>query len=285
MSGYVLPKNFLAGGGEPEPSTPSEFFYDSLDDRVNTATSVITLATLIQNATPHAAGAYVEIDPSLSGDCEGIRISQPATSASAAASLSIIEIATGANAAEVVWARVTIGNIGSQREIFIPGFLASGTRVTARVRGIQAGTSRSPFYFKFVKARAVPFGAPSSYGCDTATSKGVVLATPAGTNQKGAWTQIVAATAADHTCLLIGIQLNGNTNVTAGDLLIDIGIGAAAAETVIVSNHYISASGSEAITMWHIPLYGIEIPVGSRLSARFQTTHIGTILDISLVCA
>lgn len=100
-------------------------------------------------------------------------------------------------------------------------------------------------------------------------SPGATVSNPAGgANTKNTtWTQLIASTAFD--AQLIVVELAGSAaNATDTSTLIDIGIGAAAAETVIIPDllaGFIPTPDVGSCRSYIFPLY---IPSGSRLSAR-----------------
>ncbi|MGH8700059.1 MAG: hypothetical protein ACREVR_02630 [Burkholderiales bacterium] len=108
-----------------------------------------------------------------------------------------------------------------------------------------------------------------TYGEVTSTSLGTAITASGSANTKGAWTQIIAST--DHDARGIGISLvtpDDSASPGRWDGLIDIGIGAAASEQVIVPNLLLSAvyEGGNGKYFW-FPLF---IPKGTRLAARMQ---------------
>lgn len=84
------------------------------------------------------------------------------------------------------------------------------------------------------------------------------------THTKGSWTQIIAATTIDAGWLVYNYTNFTNGQATAG--LLDIGIGAAGSEVVLIAN-LPCGYGNDA-TQLVIP---ICIPAGSRISARAQS--------------
>lgn len=88
------------------------------------------------------------------------------------------------------------------------------------------------------------------------------VAASATANTKGSWVQLVASTTDNSTSLLI--QFNPTTS--GGRFLVDIGIGAAASEQVLVPNLHVSnSSGLQAAF-----LLLVGVPAGTRVSARCQ---------------
>ena len=92
----------------------------------------------------------------------------------------------------------------------------------------------------------------------------------ASAHTKGAWVQLVASTAANADVLILNVACAANATNTAA--LIDVGIGASGAETVIIPN--LAVGGSDGNGSWYITL-PVKIPAGSRLAARSQTVRTG----------
>jgi hypothetical protein len=101
------------------------------------------------------------------------------------------------------------------------------------------------------------------------TSKGVAVTVPGSTNTKGAWTQLVASTSAAFSALLITAQGNGDTSFTGANALVDIGIGGSGSETVLISDIHLIVAASETFISTVPMTYGVAIPSGTRISARW----------------
>lgn len=257
-----------------------------LDDGVNTGTSVRNAVSATANVTPHADGTYVEIDPSLSADASGVFIYIVAAISNAATDTStLLEIATGAAASEVAWATVAVGYRTGDAAVFVPGFIASGTRVAVRVRSAVSLQAVSAQYEFLPATKSVDPPAPTSMGVVTAASRGTTVTAPGSLNTKGAWTEIVASTAADFENLYVGPQGVGGTTMSGSGVLLDIGIGAAAAETVLIGGIYLAGNASEYYRTASPLTYGVTIPAGSRLSARYARANANNAVDVLLVGA
>lgn len=256
-----------------------------LPDQVDTASSVRNSFTLTASATPHAGTpTWTEIDPSLSAASSGLYINiQSAVSSSAADSSALFEIATGASGAEAVWATVPVGyrEAGSFR---VPGHLNAGTRVAMRCRSAIASLAVVTTV-SFLSEKSTALGVPVTYGASTATSHGVALTTPVSLNTKSAWTPITTSTTAVHNALFIGVQANGSTNMSSTGVLVDIGIGATGAETVLVSDLFYAGNTQERYAERSPVNYGVDIPSGSQLSARYARNNTNNAVDVILVAA
>lgn len=98
-----------------------------------------------------------------------------------------------------------------------------------------------------------------------------VIPRTAGAHTKGSWTQITAATTRDYRALSVDIS----DDVDGGGYdtyLIDLGIGAAAAEVVIVPNMIFDVPrAAKAGHTFGLEL-PIQIPAGTRIAARLQSS-------------
>jgi hypothetical protein len=98
---------------------------------------------------------------------------------------------------------------------------------------------------------------------DTANSRPVTLTSHASANTKGSYLQLIASTARASQGLLVTFGRIGTA-----DVLVDIAVGAAASETVIVPNLLYSVRGIvQDLTDVFLP---VPVPAGTRVSARSQ---------------
>lgn len=106
-------------------------------------------------------------------------------------------------------------------------------------------------------------------GAVTTTTTITASATP---HTKGPWTTVIAATSGDVRSLALWGVAGVNTSATDTAMLLDIGIGPAASEQVVLADYnvggYFSQPGSP---MLMLPL---TIPDGSRIAARIQAKVI-----------
>ena len=85
---------------------------------------------------------------------------------------------------------------------------------------------------------------------------------------KGAWQQVIASTAAQGSWLHVNCS-GFSTNATNTASLLDIAIGASGSEVAIISNVAVGGAGGVYFT------FPVQIPSGSRLSARIQSVVTG----------
>jgi len=113
------------------------------------------------------------------------------------------------------------------------------------------------------------------------TAWGTTVTAAAALHLKGAYSTLIASTAFDWYGFWLGV---GNTGVSATqtDQLLDIAIGAAASEQVILPNLLVGWRGTQNLgpMMQFIPLF---IPRGTRISARIQALITNDTADVMIV--
>lgn len=114
---------------------------------------------------------------------------------------------------------------------------------------------------------------------------GVAPNAGASANTKGAWSQIVASSPID--CQMACLQFMGVASTTTVDgISVDIGIGAAASEVVLIPDvmNWYGATVGLFIAVNHV-LIPLVIPAGTRISARAQANIAspGTTMQVNLI--
>ena len=238
----------------------------------DTATSALT--TLTSNAAANTKGSWVELSATTTYDTAQIIVwfKRQGTQNF------LIDIGIGAAGSEVVL--VPNLHIASVLGITTPNLCFSyscpiavpkGVRLAARCQDgagsltIQIGVTliaASPFNRGYQRAETI--GTVNSI-------LGANIDAGATANTKGSWGQISAATSFDYKALIPVVYSQSNAPASDQDGLVDIGIGAAASEVVVLPNLPFSAesvAGNRSATA--LPLTGIYIPSGSRVAARAQ---------------
>jgi hypothetical protein len=257
-----------------------------LNDGVAATSSTRTQVTCAPNATTSfTIGTEVTIDPSTSADSNGLWLYQTtSTAVSAADSTKVVRIKVGG----VVRWQLAVGNMPVGMIWILPGFIPSGSNVTIDSWGASR-TNNFVFYFGFLSAAGgQKYGLPENLTPTNqvinTSAKGIAMAGPASNNTKGAWTELISSTASLYEALIISVQANGDTSMNAQGILVDIGIGPGGSETVLIGDLYFDCSTVEQITPVSPMTYGIQIPAGSRLSARWQgSSFSGDSFDVSLI--
>jgi hypothetical protein len=122
-----------------------------------------------------------------------------------------------------------------------------------------------------------PYRQSDNLGSVGAVPPGASLTTGATAATKGAWVEMIAASTFDSAWVevyLFDIAAGG----VASQAALDIGIGAAAAETVLIADllaGYAGGGGSQS-GGWKNWAFPLRIPTGSRLSARLASVRTAT---------
>lgn len=113
-------------------------------------------------------------------------------------------------------------------------------------------------------------------GEDTANTTAVTV-TGGAANTKGAsWLEIVASTA--FAASWVGVFAFGPS--ASADYLIDIAVGGAGSEVVLIANLQVSTKATESARFFLLPL---KVPSDSRLSCKIQSTTASATLEIAII--
>ncbi len=127
---------------------------------------------------------------------------------------------------------------------------------------------------------SLPFPMGSSrlatLGALSASSIGTAVAAHASANTKGAWVEFSAST----PFAAAGFYLLWSLPGTASSRLVDVGIGAAGSEVVVLSNLIVAGGAGFQREAIFIPL---EIPSGARLAVRQQSSTGGQNSELVIV--
>lgn len=272
------------GGGGGGSSWPS----NTLPDVVSAANSSRAApGPILASATPHTFGAWLEIDASLSADSDGIFVFLVNNFGVGATDTSgVLQIGLGTAGAEVPWVSQLVGYSVAGATLWFPGRIPAGSRVAARLQSIVASKNLGTTMWSFLPAKsATSLGAPVSYGVNLATSMGVLLTAPGSLNTKGAWTQIVASTSTDLAALTFGVQGAGSTSMAGASTLVDIGVGPASSEVVVIGDVHVQGGTGESYDVRSPVAFEVDIPAGSRISARYARANVANAIDLALVGA
>lgn len=117
----------------------------------------------------------------------------------------------------------------------------------------------------------------TSIGANLATSLGTVITAGGSPATKGAYTQLIASTANDTAFISIQITGFGGSSPSGS---VDIAIGAAASELIIIDNLILSDLGHSGMANYFFP---VSIPAGTRISARCMTFTSGDTMQVSAI--
>ena len=217
-------------------------------------------------------GAWVDVDASgvsISRDCSGLMVTiDPRTSNNAAA----VQLGVGGNA---IWeAFIFKPTYYVFAPVWVP-LVVSGT-LQYRVRGTSTvgvsvhwappgGTEVD----RFTRSETVGVSASGAAVSGTLVDPGATA------NAKGAWTELAASTAFRWGALHMLTRHDPAVTKTFGQQwVLDVGVGAAGSEVVVVPNLCVSGATyhiTGGYPIWHGPI-PVDIPAGSRVAVRAQTS-------------
>lgn len=237
-------------------------------------------ASVAVNSTANVMGSWVQLVAALPNDINGFDLmveNLPGFHGF------LINIGIGAAAAEVVLIpQVSVCSVVSAAGhylIHIPVALPAGTRISAQAQSSAGGSDTcniAILYGDSALNDLQTFGAPTNYGGDPTNSTGTVVDCGAVANTKGFWTQIGITTA---DIAVLQVMIDSLKSLMAGAFLLDIGIGSSGNEQAIIPNILVvNGSGPNNTTSGgtinqQLPLKRINLPAGTRLSARTQGTQ------------
>lgn len=240
------------------------------------------LATTKLLAVPAAAGAntkgsWVEVSASAPFDACGFYLQFGGFAVTTQDLL--LDIGVGAGGSEqVILSNLPIsvgtGFVATAVQPFIPLAIKAGQRIAARIQssaasgGVELGLhlSAGDFFSQLGLGRA------TTYGANTADSGGVSVDPGGVINTKGAWSEISASITNPIRYMLICVGSQANAVISSSNNLLDIGVGAAAAEQVVINNIALIGSGGPDLYEPGIVAMFVSVAAGQRLSARKQCT-------------
>lgn len=240
-------------------------------------------------------GAWAEVVASLTADVGFVHITIPLPMDGAAGINSSYQLSIGVGAAgsEVVvvddlavgWLpqAVTTSDTRGHPGFLLPLFIPRGSRVAIALRSTRFPSTKSfvlNFFAPFTGLK--PSNKIQGIGLSTANSRGTVLTTPGAINTKGAWTELTAATAEPFAALAVAIQGGSDTTQAQTEALVDVGVGAAGSEVVVISDIGVSISSSEFMTHLSPLVHSVVIPKGSRIVARCALAALTSTLDVAV---
>lgn len=243
--------------------------------------------TLTADSTSHTKGAYTEIDASTLAEWAGFTFTLSASqSATGTDTSTLMDIAVGAAGSEVVvLENLPVGYNDYRMTVDVPLRIPAGVRVAGRIQGaVSSDTTGGAFIpwagSGFTGARS--YQSAVTYGADTSTSRGVTVTADTGTNDTfGSWAVIAASTSAPIQAMLVGVQMNGDSDIGITPWRLEVGFGASSSEVTIATLQQ-NANSSEQVTFGtaagrtfgtppQLLTTTVGIPEGARLVARLAT--------------
>jgi hypothetical protein len=172
--------------------------------------------------------------------------------------------------------------------IKMPCFIPAGSRISIRFQN-SVGVSTMRYVLTIVQLGGLwppTFQRITAYGVNVADSGSVSVDPGASINTKGSYSEIEDATANPIRLLWIAFGLQANTARTDYTWLVDIAVGGAGSEQIIIPDQWIAVSASrDTVVQQFIGPFEVSIPEGSRLAVRMQCSGndaADRLLDVAL---
>jgi len=236
--------------------------------------------TVASSATAHTKGSWVELKDSTPFPAQAIILNLGVYSSTAARA--IWDIGIGAAASEKVLlpniihdVQIALASAYYGSVIVFPLAVPAGVRLSARVQDQAALAIEHTAHVQLLGQGFLPsqpFGRLTDYGVDASNSRGTLVTAGASSGVKGSYGQIVASTTNPIRAFYLIVGRGGGTVAkTIG--IMDIAIGAAASEKIIVPDLQLGAETlHDYIQPQVIGPIPCSIPAGTRLSARTAFT-------------
>lgn len=246
---------------------------------------------MVNSATVNTKGSWVVANTTTT-EWHGFFIQPATTSAATTNTARLMDVAIGSAGSEkIIVADMSVGHHSVPTAMFIPLFVPSGVDVSIRSQGVIASDSKSCAVWGMAGAGAAPpwiYRRCTTYGTDSANSRGTAINGNASPNTESAWTELTASTTYDHRAFMITIGLGrGGTSVTGCNASFRIGMGASGSEVDLTghawtyipttSENYEAGRGHTWSPQEH------SVPAGSRLAASMLCSAANyQMLDISI---
>jgi hypothetical protein len=217
-------------------------------------------------------GAYAFFVASTSAPSSMIWLHVYNVATSGANTATLVDLATGSVGNEVVFAANI--NAGHQAgfpggfDIKIPYYIPAGVRVSGRCQSAVGSKNVASWIGLYSGPNRTAVGI-DTIGATTATSTGTTVV--CGTSgAEGSWTELTAATTNHYGGLMFSFGGAATATMVSTSVRVDIGMGAAASEVVLLNDWIANLDTSEAISLYDdmTPRIGVDIPAGTRLVAR-----------------
>lgn len=203
----------------------------------------------------------------------------------------LVDIAVGAGGSEQIIASNLLCSTRekAQAVYYLPIRIPVGSRIAARYQAADVSGGR--VMYATATLLAAPFlpGAPLSqittYGAATGDSGGTAVDPGGSANTKGSYAQIDASTSRAIRSLIVAFGCANNSALTAAEGLVDVAVGAAASEQIILPDLWIRYSDQENLAPCVYGPFQVNIPAGTRISVRAQcsiTDATDRIFDVVL---
>lgn len=166
------------------------------------------------------------------------------------------------------------GNTSGMRPSYhIPISIPKGSRLSARNQSTTGGGLMSliVMLMNYGSGASPQMGQIVDYGTNPADSGATGIDPGTSLNTKNSWAQLVASTARPIRALIVAIGNQANTAMATANWLLDVSIGPAGQEHIIIPDILLSAAAAgDTMTPPVLGPFPISIPPGSRIAAHAQ---------------
>lgn len=243
---------------------------------VGTQTSDSSGNNIQPSGTAHVKGAWEQLSQSTPFDAAGLLWAPSLVQTGARYS---VDLGVGASGSEKIlipdlFAHVNNFSRGMPMRTFLPISIPAGSRLAARSQSSAGGNSIDANLILVSAAHLLaPFPASriETYGFVAGSTAGTGV-DPGGTvHTKGSWSELAAGTT--YPCQLTMLAVYFPTTPTSESRwYLDLGIGAAGSERVVVPDLFIGTATSNAMRSQFIGPFPLTLPAGTRIAARAQST-------------
>lgn len=249
---------------------------------VNAASSSPGLVNL--PSTPNSKGSWAQLIAATTRPSYGLFIASRGAFANGVNNATIFDVAIGGSGSEsIIVENAVLGSRGLGVSIFVPIYLPAGVRLAARGQQGDSAAYAAGFQVILNSTPGPAWARATTYGANTATSAATNLATSTAADTKSVWTEITAATTSLISYLVVIITASASTNLTTIRGIVDIGVGAAGSERVIAADLSYRVLATGDIAGSTSPGMAIQLPVGTRLAARWAGDTTGQAPSVSLI--
>lgn len=230
--------------------------------------------TVTASSTANTKGSWAQLVAATTYDASGLVVFINKL----ASSDFLVDIGIGASGSERIIVPDLVAGYYTRYQAavyYVPISIPAGVRIAARCQSISGGATLSVLV-SLLSQGFLPsssLGRVTAYGANTADSGGTSVDPGGVAHTKNAYSQINGATANPIRALAIGIGCQENGARTQGFWLVDIAVGAAGSEKIILPDVHLSAELTiDSITPSALGVFFIDIPAGVRLAARAQSS-------------
>lgn len=187
------------------------------------------------------------------------------------------DIAVGAAGSEIIIASQLQANAvgdNARSNYGFPCNIPAGTRIAARAassRAVADSVNISILLFDGAFTQMEGASGIDNIGFSLSSMSGTSLDPGATTNTKGAYSQLIASTTKDYLGFIASIDSLDAAGTGFPSWLVDIAVGSAGSELIIVPNLVCSRTQVASFPN-PAPILPVSIPGGTRISARCQCT-------------